>query len=107
VTAGAIAVGGRLAGLWDRLRPKGAQAPGFRPGLPAIASDLAFLMPLQQGFIQAKVESSRGNILGMILCLAFVTPLLALLTRTLVLGAGNKLAAKQWKSGRNPILPGS
>lgn len=103
--AGALAVVGRMTGLWDRVRPKGSQAPGPRPGLPALASDLAFLIALQQGFIQAKVESGRGNILGIFLCLAFVTPLLALLTRALVLKAGNKLAAKRWKSGRNPVLP--
>ena len=105
--AGAIAVIGRLSGLWERLRPKVAEAPGFRRGLPVLAADLALLAVLQQGFIQARIESDRGNIPGVILCLAFVTPLLALMARTLVLEAGIGLASRRWKNRRDPVLPGT
>ena len=77
-------------GVAARERRPDAGGRGIRSGVPALAGDLAFLAALQQGFIQANVEMGRGNILGMILCLAVVTPVLALLARTLVLELGRK-----------------
>jgi len=94
LSAGAFVVVGRLKGIWSRARRPDGGARGFRSGIPALAGDLAFLAALQQGFIQANVEMGRGNMLGMCLCLAFVTPILALLARTLVLEVGNRLGAK-------------